>query len=365
MSNELTVTKGDRPIARGGKINYALLTEVANAYKEQQAQYDDRPAVPGTLLLFKQGEWLIEGDERKRLATGTGFIVDFANLTFAWRKFKDVTDKNGKPVLNHKGNPKRYPEHAAVAYPFAGEVLPDRDTLGDLDKSLWGKYQGRPEDPWSMVVCVPMYLDDEGHKRDGELFRFEASGISAVNRVKRLMAQFATEARMQEPNSFPVIEIDYESAERKTEDGEVQRWKVPVLDIVDAEWVPDDELEDLRQDAIAKAEADAENAREEAKANRDKAEDDQPKGRRTRGASQPAGGKSAARKSSEKRDPTPEVAASEADDDDADAEIVTRGKAKVEAKAEAKVEAKAEEDDDAPPAAATARTSRRRMGRRD
>jgi hypothetical protein len=108
-----------------------------------------RVTLLGTLLLFKKGAWE-KGENREKLEEGTRAIA----LMNEARHGYVFWPNNEKPVyLGGK-----------IGKLSEGFEVPDRQTLGNLDKERWPiGLSGQREDPWRHSIFLPMQLvsDDE------------------------------------------------------------------------------------------------------------------------------------------------------------------------------------------------------------
>jgi len=290
MGQELAIRTTAQPLMGRtmSDVNYDILDKVAEAYQQMTGQ-DNR--LPGERLQFKQGAWVIEGNIKNTLEAGTELIANMPNLVFAWRQFR--TSQSGK----------MYPHYEAVAYPLSGEALPPRETLGDTDQDDWELYNGKPKDPWSMVVILVLRDDQD----DDRLYRLELDNKSSVNAIRDLLGEFAKEARMH-MNQLPVIALGSDWAERKTDEGETQRWQKPVFDIVAWEDPTEADDVDLGGDDAADDGGDA-------------AAEEEPAPKKSRKAKAEADDKPA--RKSRKAKPEPE-AEPEVEEDDDQVEAVSR-----------------------------------------
>src|SRR5262249_37064655 len=108
---------------------YQLATIPENQAKAlAAAAQEDRTGELGRILKFNKGKYFVGDDEVK---LGREFIAHTAQWTRGWVKFVDNI-----PTEKHIGR--------AVD----GFKVPERDTLGDLDKTGWEKDSaGHPRDP--------------------------------------------------------------------------------------------------------------------------------------------------------------------------------------------------------------------------
>jgi hypothetical protein len=120
-----------------------------------------------------------------------------------------------------KFNGKGEPPDRRLGPIFPKDEAPVRSTLGDTDKAKWppGKFNGGdPEDPWLMVVEIPMQ-----HRETGELYTFSAQTRGSLAAVKDLLAQCR---RLSEGHN-PIIRLAVGSYK-----GKFGTVKKPILTII-------------------------------------------------------------------------------------------------------------------------------------
>jgi hypothetical protein len=125
-------------------ISYALTPVQAQEVTELQAAAalaklaQNSGGFGGPLLKFKKDEHFVLGADK--VPEGTEFIAYPKEVRQGWSKFENkklIDEKTGKPVL--------------------GFVVPEREELGDLDKSKWPKNDaGAPADPWIKQSFLPL-----------------------------------------------------------------------------------------------------------------------------------------------------------------------------------------------------------------
>ena len=100
-------------------------------------------SVPMVLLKFKKTKFVMHDTE---VALGTEYIANCAEWSRGWLKFE------GDELLERR--------MGRVADRFR---VPERDELGDMDKSLWGvDDEGLPNDPWVRQDCLPFENPETG-----------------------------------------------------------------------------------------------------------------------------------------------------------------------------------------------------------
>jgi hypothetical protein len=143
------------------KVSSNLQT-IADAFREALADS------PTPLVKFKKDKFVTAGDAE--LPLGAQFVAYCADWQRGWVKFVD-----GELVEKRIGR---------VADRFK---VPERDELGDLEKSLWDKDDdGVPQDPWSFQHYLPLE-----NITTGERFVFVSSSVGGGIGVEMLCDKWA------------------------------------------------------------------------------------------------------------------------------------------------------------------------------
>jgi len=165
----------------------------------------------GRILTYVKGEYFLE---KKEITLGTQFKVYTKSLVHVWINF-------GPPVEQR-------------IYQIAkGQKAPDRETLGDLDKSEWEiGLNDEPKDPWVKQFLLPFEFINTG---DRVTFRTSSGGGKRA--VAELCSLCAFRSKRGDP-SIPVIKIESTTFPGKKGVGRVHK---PQFDIVrwdedDGEW---------------------------------------------------------------------------------------------------------------------------------
>jgi hypothetical protein len=140
MSKMKDVAMTTTAIAKTEINNNAPAIQYDNVWLEVAAETGN---AFGRLLKFVKGKWEIGDDE---VPQGTKFVCHIDQLCRGWTKFKDgeVVDLRLVKVAS-------------------GDKLPDRDALGDLDKTKWEQDDdGKPKDPWVRQWYLPLTTIDVG-----------------------------------------------------------------------------------------------------------------------------------------------------------------------------------------------------------
>jgi hypothetical protein len=157
----------------------------------------------GPIVLFADWKWT-KGAEATEVPIGTQWVA--TGTAAAW-----VYWRGGKPDM----------DKTIVRQP--GKVLPDREDLGELDRSLWEKGPDeQPRDPWVNTRYV-YFLDPVSV----EMLTYTTRSIGGMSAVRSLADQIQRMRDYSKSNALPVVELG--AAEMKTKFG---RKSKPVLKIV-------------------------------------------------------------------------------------------------------------------------------------
>ena len=158
-------------------------TAVAVPGGDPYSSYGAKVGVQGNFLTFKNGEFLY-GQDAKELPIGTKLAANMPGLRIGWRRWWDdqVTDDFTELLTDQR--------------PIA-----PRNTLGDLDESLWKRDQsGRPFDPWQLTNVLEL-VDGEG-----ERYIYSTGSKGGINAIGRLCKEYGKLYR-QRPGQIPIIEL--------------------------------------------------------------------------------------------------------------------------------------------------------------
>ncbi len=131
------------------------------------------------------------------------------------------------------------PEYPYIALPFVGQALPNRDTLGLTDQSLWqeNKFKkGEKIDPWKEVLVLVCRTEK------GRLFHMMGNNITSRNSILALVRDAVVDGKRNH-GKLPVVKFTAEKI--KGDDGnfyvmktEILRWvKMEAIDNPGAEMV--------------------------------------------------------------------------------------------------------------------------------
>lgn len=122
----------------------------------QAAVTNGRATFRGDFLKFVKGKWGAGfGENRKWVPDGSRWVALLNEAGWGWRKFERTLDEDGHEVTKPVYRCGRISENF---------VLPPREELGDMDRSLWriSMLTKQLEDPWKEVCILPlMSLDGE------------------------------------------------------------------------------------------------------------------------------------------------------------------------------------------------------------
>jgi hypothetical protein len=140
----------------------------------------------GTFFKFaKDGKFRTTSDDTE-IPEGTELVVVYDQIQAGWIKF------NGK---GHEPDRRMGPI-------FDGFMPPPRESLGDMDESLWEEgLDGKPADPWQHQMLVPL----QNPKTD-ELFIFNTTSITGRREVGNLIKHCARTTK-KEPDIYPVVKL--------------------------------------------------------------------------------------------------------------------------------------------------------------
>lgn len=121
------------------------------------------------------------------------------------------------------------PTYPYISLPFAGQALPRRDTLGNLDQSIWqdDKFnKGQKVDPWKEVLVMVVRTEK------GRLFHFMCANTTSRNSMLSLIRDAVVDGKRY-PGKLPVVTFTREKI--KSDDGNFWVMKTEIIKWVDAE----------------------------------------------------------------------------------------------------------------------------------
>jgi hypothetical protein len=140
-----------------------------------------------TFLKWSKDAEFVRTSDDEPIPFGTTFIVVYPQI------------RVGRIKFNGKGNqPTRH-----MGLLFGGYVMPDRETLGDNDQSLWEPgLDGAPRDPWLSQILLPLVGVD-----DDQPYIFQTTSQTGRNSVGRLITA-CRRMQKREPDQYPVVRLD-------------------------------------------------------------------------------------------------------------------------------------------------------------
>jgi hypothetical protein len=163
-------------------MNDLAIVQTDDGWADAAAENAER-VIKGTLLKFGDWRWT-KGKEGTEVEAGTTLVS--LGTTAAQVKWYD-----GKPV------------EYLIRQP--GKKLPDRDELGDLDKTKWEVGpDGQPKDPWQNTRFV--YLVDPVCAEAYTFVTASWGGRQAVNDL----AEQIQRVRYARPGASPLVELQAE-----------------------------------------------------------------------------------------------------------------------------------------------------------
>jgi hypothetical protein len=124
-------------------MNYLTPIKTDQAQALAVAAQEERTGELGKILKFNKGKYFVGDDEVK---LGREYIAHTVQWTRGWVKFVDSI-----------------PTEKRIGRAVDGFKVPEREELGDLDKSHWEKDSaGNPRDPWSRQSYLPLVDMESG-----------------------------------------------------------------------------------------------------------------------------------------------------------------------------------------------------------
>lgn len=141
----------------------------------------------GTLLLFRQGEW-VYGAEKQKLKPGTQLIALMNEARRGMVKWLD------KKAVSHK-----------VGKISEGFVVPAREDLDDVAEDMWPVGpDGKRKDPWAFTMFLPLVSPEGDH-----LFTYSTSSVGGTQAIYMLIDRYAWIGE-KHPGQFPIVELGLE-----------------------------------------------------------------------------------------------------------------------------------------------------------
>ena len=211
--------------------NQLTNTPIKNVYTEYGDAASARSNIIGLLLRFtKHGQW-VAGQDRKEVPVGTRMIAHIPGVKIGWVKWSE-----GQPVENNLG------------LLSEGFQPPQRDTLGDLDKSLWGTLGNQAIDPWQFANFCMMYCPD-----NNELYTFTTGSKGGLGALGGLISTFGRHFAAK-PSELPIVQLETKSYNHR-EFGEtfvpvfkLVGWTETTEELISATDTPQDFIDEIVDD---------------------------------------------------------------------------------------------------------------------
>ena len=117
-------------------------------------------------------------------------VVNVPHLAMAYMKF-DTNPETGK----------MFPRYSELCVPVLGQDLVDRDSLGDTDPDDWDEMEGRPVDPWTLNIAIPVRIEGEA-----DYNHILATNVTNQNALKGLFSEAMAEMKLR-PGQLPVVQF--------------------------------------------------------------------------------------------------------------------------------------------------------------
>jgi hypothetical protein len=200
-ANRDTRPKGQLDL--GDKANSGALatrpTTSAPAARTPQQKYLDEIApssIAGQLVKFSKDGKFVVSESGEVISPDKDFVALCDDVLVGWIKFGD----QGEPPDRVQG------------LHYDGFIMPERETLGELDPSAWPEgLDGHHADPWQHQICL--VLQD---RESLELYTFATSSITGRRAVGNLLRHFER-LRRAHPDMCPIVRLKpggYESRKK-------------------------------------------------------------------------------------------------------------------------------------------------------
>ena len=154
------------------------ISDIYERYGEEMS----RSEIVGRILKLSKIGTYTAGQDQDEIPKGTQMIADMYRLRTGWIKWED-----NRPIERKMGYLQDY-------------IPPPRDTLGDLDNSMW---EDPERDPLQFVNDLVMYQPDSE-----EMFTSAATSRGGINAVGELSKHWGKHIRMHGEGTLPLIKLD-------------------------------------------------------------------------------------------------------------------------------------------------------------
>jgi hypothetical protein len=156
----------------------------------------------GRILTFVKGDYFLDKEE---MPLGSEFKVHTREWVQVWINFE------ARPIVSK------------IYRVARGQKAPDRETLGDLDRSKWAMgFNNQPKDPWVRQYLVPFESLETG-----EIVAFRASSFGGRRAVAELVSLCAFKSKRGEP-SLPTVKLEKSSFQSKNY-GKIQQPQFTIM----------------------------------------------------------------------------------------------------------------------------------------
>jgi hypothetical protein len=140
----------------------------------------------GALVKFSKDGKFVISESGEEISADKDFIALCDETLVGWIKF------------NGQGEP---PDRV-MGLRYDGFVMPERETLGDLDPRDWpAGLDGQPADPWQHQICL--VLQD---REALEMYTFSTSSISGRRAIGNLLRHYER-LRKSDPDTYPIVRL--------------------------------------------------------------------------------------------------------------------------------------------------------------
>jgi hypothetical protein len=156
----------------------------------------------GRILTFVKGDYFLDKEE---IPLGSEFKVHTKEWVQVWINF------DTRPITQK------------IYRVARGQKAPDRETLGNLDRSKWlDGFNNQPKDPWVLQYLIPFESLETG-----EIVAFRTSSWGGRRAVAELATLCAFKSKRGEP-SLPTVKLDKSSFQSKSY-GKIQQPQFTII----------------------------------------------------------------------------------------------------------------------------------------
>jgi hypothetical protein len=183
---------------------------VATPRNRQEYLDEIAPAsIVGRMIKSSKDHMFVTADDGAKIDDDVDFVALCDQTMFGLMKF----DRNGGPPERHMG------------LLYEGFVMPNRATLGDLDRAEWELgLDGKPQDPWQHFIYLVLQRGDTG-----ELFTYTTSSVTGRRAVGNLLRHYDRDQKTH-PETYPIVRLKVGGFQHR--DDRVGWVNVPVLAVM-------------------------------------------------------------------------------------------------------------------------------------